>query len=606
MRMFGSFGLDTANACLWREGVQIELAPRPFAVLRYLVENPGRLITHDELLDKLWPETFVQPQVLRTYMLELRKVLGDDVKEPRYIQTLPKRGYRFVAAIRECAEPISAAGSRGPVRVMADRLEEISRLRVHAQIAASGQRQVVFITGENGIGKTTLVDAFCTRAASEFGMVLIRGQCVRGFGVNEPYYPVMEALGQLCASADGERMVGVLSRMAPGWLRALGREADASTAHLPVQQRMAGDLCAAIEEFATDRTVLFVFEDVHWADSSTLDLISALARRRATARLMVVATFRPLDSASTHPLKELKQDLLIRKLCVEIALAPLSRSAVNELIQSQIGSEAVPGWLPSFVYRHSEGNPLFATAILEHLIAQGLLTREDERGATRVRFGLPGAEMDAAIPSELAGMIELEIQNLSAKEQRILEAGSLIAIAFPTWAVAAAIEADLGTVEDECEELARRLHFVHRAGQDELPDGTHSAFYAFAHELFREVLMRRMPAARRAAMHVRIAERLGELFRGRVANVAREMAMHYEAAGDWQRAARSLSIAAGHARERGVDGEAEELLTHALRMAENLGAPVGTAVAAEIRGVLAQARGSAEATRSAFADAAKA
>jgi DNA-binding winged helix-turn-helix (wHTH) protein len=111
MKQFQSFGLDTSNQCLLRDGAPIDLAPKPFAVLRYLVENPGRLITHDELLDALWPETYVQPQVLRTYMLELRKVLGDDASQPRFIQTLPKRGYRFVAPVTErvVAQPNAAS-----------------------------------------------------------------------------------------------------------------------------------------------------------------------------------------------------------------------------------------------------------------------------------------------------------------------------------------------------------------------------------------------------------------------------------------------------------------------------------------------------------------
>src|ERR1700684_2906047 len=103
MKQFESFGLDTSNQCLWHKGKQVALPPKSFAVLRYLVENPGRLITHDELLDALWPETYVQPQVLRTYVLELRKVLGDDAGQPRFIQTLPKRGYRFMALVTERA-----------------------------------------------------------------------------------------------------------------------------------------------------------------------------------------------------------------------------------------------------------------------------------------------------------------------------------------------------------------------------------------------------------------------------------------------------------------------------------------------------------------------
>ena len=102
MKQFHSFKLDMSNECLWRDGSQISLAPKPFAVLRYLVEHPGRLISHDELLDALWPETYVQPQVLRTYVLELRKVLCDDAGQPRFIQTLPKRGYCFVAPVVDC------------------------------------------------------------------------------------------------------------------------------------------------------------------------------------------------------------------------------------------------------------------------------------------------------------------------------------------------------------------------------------------------------------------------------------------------------------------------------------------------------------------------
>src|SRR5579863_4442875 len=115
MKQFQSFGLDTSNQCLLLNDERIDLAPKPFAVLRYLVENPGRLISHDELLEALWPETYVQPQVLRTYVLDLRKVLGDDAGKPRFIQTLPKRGYCFVAQVTERAgaERDIATGATG-------------------------------------------------------------------------------------------------------------------------------------------------------------------------------------------------------------------------------------------------------------------------------------------------------------------------------------------------------------------------------------------------------------------------------------------------------------------------------------------------------------
>jgi predicted ATPase/DNA-binding winged helix-turn-helix (wHTH) protein len=593
MKQFQSFGLDTSNECLWRKGVQITLPPKPFAVLRYLVENPGRLVTHDELLDALWPETYVQPQVLRTYMLELRKVLEDDAKHPQFIQTLPKRGYRFLAPVTDspATEPSAASTAAGQVNAPAivpagivDRTNELSRLLAHAQRMASGHRQVVFVTGETGIGKTTLVDAFCRQQGSAASVA--RGQCVQGFGRDEAYYPVMEALGQLCASADGELACRALLRLAPAWLAALGRVpagADGSFARPLPQERLLADLCAALEEIAGEKPLILVFEDLSWADDATLDLISALARRRAPARLLVLATFRPHDAASPQRLKELKQDLLMRRLCAEIELAPLARPAMKQLLARELGQDALPAELAEFVHRHSEGNPLFAIAVLEHLIAQGILVREGANGASAWRQRAPFEEMEAAVPGELAQMIELEFERLGERDQRLLEAGSLMNVAFPAWAVAAALDEGTEQIEEAFEELVRRLHMVKRAGEDELPDGSRSAFYVFAHEVYREVLYRRQPPSRRARCHVRVAERLGRIFAGREASVAREMAMHFEAAGDWPRAASALRAAARNARERQARAEAEELLERALRVAENLRDPDRQAFIDEIR-----------------------
>jgi DNA-binding winged helix-turn-helix (wHTH) protein len=597
MKQFESFRLDTSNLCLWRDGVQIALPPKPFAVLRYLVENPGRLITHDELLDALWPETFVQPQVLRTYMLDLRKLLDDDAREPRFIRTIPKRGYRFVAQVTERpdtpahpAASIGAALARPPGIV--DRTVELTRITALLELAAASQRQVVFVTGETGIGKTAFVDAFCAQASAAIPLMIARGQCVLGFGAKEQHYPVMEALAHLCASPHGELACRILEQFAPAWLAPLGRShsnfGDASP-HSAHGDRTLTDLCAALEQLAAENVLLLVFEDLQWADDSTIDLISALARRRGSARLMLLATSRAHD-ASSQRLKELHQDLLVRRLCAEIALAPLTKPAMKELLRRELKQDELPPGLADFVHQRSEGNPLFAIAIVEHLIAQRFLERHQDGAASRWVQRLPFHEIEAGVPDELARMVELEVARLDPHEQRILEAGSLNAIAFPAWQVAAALDEDPAAIEEACDSLARRLYFVHRAGQDELPDGTRSAFYVFAHDLYREVLYRRQPEARRAARHIRIAGRMGELFAGRAALVAREMATHYELAGSWQQAVAALRSAASHALERHARAEARELLEHALRIAQNLFAAERTAVEHQLRAELAPLR----------------
>lgn len=570
MNQFEQFRLDTANGCLWRNDTQIALPPKPFAVLRYLVENPGRVITHNELLDALWPETFVQPQILRTYMLELRKALGDDADQPRFIQTLPKRGYRFVAPVSEWPGTVPiAAGKAEPEEVLVgfvNRVEELDRLKAEFAHAAGGERRVIFVTGETGIGKTALVDAFCRSQNMTASAAIARGQCVPGFGAKEEYYPVMEALSQLCTSADGDMACRALCKLAPAWLAQLCRQTD-----LPdfgPRQPMPGDLCAALEEIASAKPLILILEDLHWADDATLNLISALARRRAKAKLMVVATCRLRSVATDHRLKAFKQELLMGRLCKEIALGPLSRSAVMQLLGRELRQEVLPEELGVFVHQRSEGNPLFAIAMTEHLIAQRFLVRLDQAGTPQWQLHAPLAGLDAGVPGELAQMVELEIERLSPREQSVLEAGSLMNVAFPAWAMAAALGEDAIELEELCDALARRVHFLERAGQDELPDGSRSAFYVFTHGLYREVFYQRQAVARRAERHVRIAERLGELFKGREANVAQEMAMHFEAAGHWERAAAALRTAADHAGLRQVHLVAAELRERASRIAE--------------------------------------
>src|SRR5215510_13665922 len=95
---FGTFALDPTNACLWRGAESVALPPKAFDVLRYLVTHPDRVVTKDELLDAVWPETAVSDAVVRVAIGALRKVL-DDTAPPRFIATVPRRGYRFLAPV---------------------------------------------------------------------------------------------------------------------------------------------------------------------------------------------------------------------------------------------------------------------------------------------------------------------------------------------------------------------------------------------------------------------------------------------------------------------------------------------------------------------------
>ncbi|WP_446745636.1 ATP-binding protein [Silvibacterium acidisoli] len=514
MRHFGSFRLDTQNECLWQGDERLALTPRPFSVLRYLVENPDRLVTHDELLEALWPETYVQPQVLRTYVLELRKLLGDDLDSPRYIQTVPKRGYRFVAAVTEPVEG-SAGSHESPAQTASifGRDAELAALHQKLERVRKGERLTLFLTGEAGIGKTALLDAFCMQLCAVPQLRIARGQSLEGFGGKESFYPVREAVNELCCSND-EKARALLSAAAPGWF-----------SHGVPGVPLIGEISEALESLSQAETLLLIFEDIHWADDSTLNLISALARRRGAAKLMLLASFRQTDLTPEHPLSALEQDLISRRGGEKMRLGPIGKDAVSAYLRRELEAEKLPSGLSSLVHQHSSGNPLFMTAVLDHLRTQQIVSSK----GGEVTLKMPLEEIEPGVPDGLSDLIGLQLERLSEEDRRLLEAGCISGSIFPAWAAAAALGRELDEVEEAYSRLTRRVRLISIAGEDELPGGSFSTFYVFSHALYREVLYAQIPPARRSQWHLRVAGRLREMFAGQEANVEEEIMAHTEA-----------------------------------------------------------------------------
>jgi predicted ATPase/DNA-binding winged helix-turn-helix (wHTH) protein len=516
---FPPFRLDTVNECLWREGAsgsdeRISLPPKAFALLRYLVEHAGRLVTQDELLTALWTDSFVQPEVLKSHIRDIRIALRDDCKNPRFIETLPRRGYQFVAPVNHLPMATELAlESRCPKIV--GRNSQLDELGNWLQRALGNQRQVVFISGETGIGKTTLVDEFIRRAAAGFpGLRIARGQCVEGFGGKEPYYPMLEAIGQLCSGYGGDAVVQALSTQAPSWLvqfpaLVMSKQREMLQQEIvgATRERMLREIGEALEMITSDKPLLLVLEDLHWVDLSTVDLISSLARRRALGKLMLIGTYRPLGATpAQHPLRTVKQDLLVHQLCREIALKPLTEAQVAEYLAIDGAIEAVPAGLPALIHRYSEGNPLFMVAAVDHMRNGGLIAVEN--GAWRIKVPLETIDLEA--PESLRQLIELQIEMLSVEEQRALEVASVTGISFTSHAGALSTTIEQEKFENLCEGLARRQHMVRRTGSHRLPDGTISHRYEFAHVLYREVFYHRQATGQREKLQLHIRKLAGQ------------------------------------------------------------------------------------------------
>jgi DNA-binding winged helix-turn-helix (wHTH) protein/tetratricopeptide (TPR) repeat protein len=595
---FGALELDVRAGELHASNRRIRLQNQPFQLLVLLLEHAGEVVTQDAIRSKLWAgDTIVEFELsIGTAMKKLRHALGDDAATPRYVETLPRRGYRWLVPVtwadartagvsgvprasvpttgREDGAAEIAAEIAAPARGrLVGRARSLAGLHDCLRRALRHERQLVFITGEPGIGKTALVDEFQRQAAPAVRGRIARGQCVEGYGSREPYYPVLEALGQLCRGSRGDTIVQVLAAQAPTWL--VQFPAFVTTEHRELLQRellgatrerMLREIAEALETLTATEPLLLVLEDLQWVDASTLDLLSALARRRGPAQLLVIATKRPVDALPGHPLKTLKQDLLVHRLCREIAPQPLSEAEVAEYLAAESPDIAVPEGLGAVVYRHSEGNPLFMTAALEHLTECGFLAR----ASGGWRLARPLEDIRVGVPERLRTLIGAQIDRLSAEEQRALEGASVAGTTFSAGVTAAAADLAPEATEDICNDLARRSHLVRATGFQQFPDGTVSSRYEFVHALYRDVLYERLAPARRARLHLRIGERQEALFSENVSAVASELAYHFEQGSDWPRAVKYLHLAADASRRCLAQREAIGILRHALGLVHHL------------------------------------
>jgi predicted ATPase/DNA-binding winged helix-turn-helix (wHTH) protein len=579
MKVFFPFRLDTLNQCLWRRRdtgpeERILLSPKTFFVLAYLVENAGRLVTHDELLEAIWSDSVVEPQAVKRHILTVRSALGDRPKHSLFVETVARRGYRFIA-------PVSERSALERPTTASDRLSQdlvgrggvLEMLRETWQRVLNGERQIIFITGEPGIGKTALAEVFQRRVAfGEQSIRIAHGQCIEGYGSKEAYGPVLDALGRLCRGPQGEPLVEILSAEAPTWLaqlpglltrerrEMLQREISGAT-----RERMVRELGDALESITAETALLLLLEDLHWVDDSTVDLISALARRRTPAKLMLLATCRPLDPPR-HSLKALISDLLVRRWCREIDLTPLSQADVEEYLGAQLPTSPPPPGLSALVHRHSQGNPLFMVAALEDMAKRNLVTRANGQWQLQV----PLEQIVFEVPDDLRHMIEAQLERLSEQEQSALELASIAGASFSASVISSASDIASSSLENLYEELSRRHHIVKWAGTQSHPDGSVTERYEFVHVVYRQVLYDRQSPGRRAKLHRRIGERLAAMYALRMEDVVPELAYHFEQGADWPRAIDYLRQAAEIAGRRHAHRQADTMLARALELVNHL------------------------------------
>jgi DNA-binding winged helix-turn-helix (wHTH) protein/tetratricopeptide (TPR) repeat protein len=567
---FGAFRLDRKAERLERDGTAIPLRPKTWEVLCHLAARPGALVSKRELHDAVWRGVAVTEDTLTQSILELRRAFGDDPRKPRFIETVHARGFRFIAAPR-AAGGAAAGGARGRGggAPFVGRDGELARLRALLRRAAGGRRQVVFITGEAGIGKTRLVEEFLSSPALQrMGTLVLSGQCIERHAGREAHAPVLDALERALASPEGRTLRPVWERLAPTWVAQIPMlTGDGAPPHSGASDasgmpaRMIREGVAALETVAAERPLVLVLEDLHWSDPATVDLVSALGERGNPARLVLIATYRPAEaSVAEHPIRLVRHTLRVHDHSVDLALDYLSESSVREYLRRRFGDGARK--LASLIHDHTDGNPLFVVQVADELVRRGAIARHRKGWVVSPSI----ARRDLALSDDLREMIRLELRHLTANEREIVEVGAVAGIAFAPDIVATALARDPEEVGASCDRLAGSRLLLDATERAQWPGGPLIPQYQFIHALHHDVVYGQVSPVRRRRLHARLGNALEAIVGPHAPEIAPDLARHFEQAGDRRRAVTYLVASAMRALRRFAGTEGARCLDEALTL----------------------------------------
>ena len=340
--VFGEFRLDTGAELLWNAQRLVTIAPKTYRLLLYFLQNPERLISHEELFSSVWEGRIVDDSAIRLSINALRKALQDNSKLPVYISTAYKKGYRFMAkvSINAQLETVSADFSNPllyrpqalDVPVYDEHSQHVAELVRALQQSSNGERRLVFLQGEQQVGKTSLLNSFLV-SVHHPELSVLRARCVQMRGIVEPYMPLLEALERHCREAHGKLLIEQLHELAPTWLHQMSNVLspdELAMLHLKCAQnntnRMLREGAELIERLSNQTTFVLILDNAHWSDQDTLDFLNFMMFRCSEAKLLIIVSYRSCDKGEgVQRIAKMQAELVTRGFAQELVMQrPLS------------------------------------------------------------------------------------------------------------------------------------------------------------------------------------------------------------------------------------------------------------------------------------------
>jgi predicted ATPase len=473
---FDDFRVDTGQFLLMKDGHPTAITPTVFRILLALLERPGQIVAKDELMKFVWPDSYVEEGNLNRNVSTLRKILNEKPCDHKYIETVPKTGYRFIAPVRSIdyqppAGPVRKAASANVCHIVG-RDNELAELRRGYDLARQGQGGLVCVTGDAGIGKTALVDTFLDDLLQNGQTFhLARSRCSESLTDSEPFIPWIEALGAL---AEEQSIQQVMQNTAPAW------HSEISHAGSGAPGRMKRELVDFCKQISAVHPLVVVIDDFHWADLGSIDLLAFLASRLDSARTLVILCYRVTEmKINAHPFLQIRSDLLSCGACTEVQLRPLSKQDVETHLALEYPQEQFAEDYPGFVHAKTDGNPLFI--------------RELVRGKWQ-------------LADSVRNVIRRKIESLDDTNRQLLVTASVQGREFDSAVLARSLNLAAEDVEETLNFLAEGHGLIERIREQQLPDGKFTVRYRFVYGFYQEVCYESLEPTRKASLNASLAE----------------------------------------------------------------------------------------------------
>jgi serine/threonine protein kinase/tetratricopeptide (TPR) repeat protein len=548
--------------------VNDEMAPLPEKVM-YLPSEWQRIV--ERALKKNREERYQSSQEVIQDLLSLSTV-------DRHVSPadLPSRSDGS-AASAEGHVDTSPFESSARSRNFVGRESEKAELLRAFESCQNGAGSIVCLSGEPGIGKTTLAEGFLSSLDTMPAVCYIaRGRCSERLAGSEAYLPIFEALDSLLRGESRDYFTQLMKEQAPTWyVRVAPVSAASDTSFAQVlddakvasQERMKRELSAFLQAVSRQRAVVLFCEDLHWADVSTVDVLSYIGNRIDTMRVLVLGTYRPSDLLlAKHPFLQVKRELQSRGLCRETAIEFLNEQDIESYLGLEFPGHSFPPYLASLVRSRTEGNPLFMADLLRDLRDREVIA--EQAGGWVLARPIPEVETD--LPESIRGMIERKIDRLGDEDESLLAAASVQGQEFDSSTLGTALDRDVNDIEEHLENLARAHRFVRVLDERELPDATLTQRYSFVHALYQNALYSKLRSRQRASLSAAIADALVGSHGEKSTEIASDLGYLFETARRYDKAAEYFLRASDHATSVYAYQEAETLVRRAMTNADKL------------------------------------